>query len=77
MIPIEDVASLARETTHAHIGALLYGLRDTTEQLIAIRTREFGRLLDGEEAELMAIKLSLDLLLSDIKESRRQLKVVR
>ena len=77
MIPIDDVAALARETTHAHVGSLLFGLRDTVEQLIAIRVREFGPLLDGEYDELVEIKNNLDFLLSDIKESRRKLKVVR
>jgi hypothetical protein len=71
MIPIEDILKNSRETTHASIGALLYGMRDTIEQILAIRTREFGQLLDDEEAELMSIKLSLDLLLSDIRESRK------
>ena len=77
IFPIEDIAQLARETTHAHVGALLYGLRDTVDQLIAIRVREFGPLLDGEYDELMAIKGNLEFLLSDIKESMRKLKVVR
>jgi hypothetical protein len=71
MIPVEEIFRNSRETTHANVGALLYGLRDTVDQLIAIRVREYGKLLDGEEEELMTIKLSLDLLLSDIRESRK------
>jgi hypothetical protein len=67
MIPVEDIFNNSLETTHANVGALLYGLRDTVDQLIAIRVRDHGSLLDGEFAEIMAIKQNLDFLLSDIQ----------
>lgn len=73
MIPINDVA---REAIQSDVGKLLFGLRDTIDQLISIRVREFGPLLDDEFAELMAIKLNLDMLLSDIRETRK-FKVIR
>jgi len=66
----QDAPRLAKDITHATVGILLFGLRETIDQLIAIRVREFGPLLQDEEGELMAIKNSLDWLLSDIRESR-------
>jgi hypothetical protein len=71
MIPVEEIYRNSRETTHANVGALLYGLRDTVDQLIAIRVHEHGPLLDGEFEELMAVKQNLEFLLSDIYLSRR------
>ena len=75
IFPIEDIAALSiKDRTHANIGALLFGLRDAVEQLIAIRVREFGPLLDGEEQELTAINQSLQWLLSDIQAMRGHIK---
>jgi len=73
----QDAPKLARDITHATVGTLLFGLRETIDQLIAIRVREFGPLLQDEEGELMAIKNSLDWLLSDIRESRPKPRLVR
>lgn len=72
----------AREATHAAIGARMFSLRDAIDDLIAIRVREHGDLLNDDEGELMMMKNSLDFLLSDIRESRiqkarKQLAVVR
>ena len=66
----QDAPRLAKDITCATVGMLVFGLRETIDQLIAIRVREFGPLLVDEEGELMAIKNSLDWLLSDIRESR-------
>ena len=75
-----DAPTLARDVTNAAIGMNLFAMREIIDQLIAIRTREFGSLLDGEEGELMTLRQSLEWLLSDIRESRvkqsRTLKVV-
>jgi hypothetical protein len=75
-----DAPQLAKDMTHASIGNLLFSLRDTVNDLISIRVREFGPLLENEEGELLAIKNSLDWLLSDIRESRiiqsRKLRVI-
>lgn len=76
-----DAPTLARDVTHAAIGMHLFAMRSTIDQLIAIRTREFGALLEDEEGELMALRQSLEWLLSDIRKTRvkqsRNLKVVR
>ncbi len=68
----EHAPKLARDVAYAQVGGLLYGLREVVDSLIAIRVREFGDLLEGEEDELIQIKGSLDFLLSDIRESRIQ-----
>lgn len=77
----ENEPKLAKDVTHAAIGMHLYAMRGCIDELIAIRTREFGPLLDDEEGELMSLRQSLEWLLSDIRESRvaksRQLKLVR
>jgi hypothetical protein len=77
----DDAPKLARDVTHAAIGMHLFAMRGTIDQLIAIRTREFGSLLEDEEGELMSLRQSLEWLLSDIRETRvkqsRNLKVVR
>jgi hypothetical protein len=68
IFPIEDIFKLSiKEREQANIGALLFGIRDQVDQLIAIR--KYGRLLDGEFGELMAIRQKLEWLLSDIKET--------
>ena len=78
---MDNAPTLARDVTHAAIGMNLHAMREIIDQLIAIRTREFGSLLDGEEGELMTLRQSLEWLLSDIRESRvnqsRTLRVVR
>jgi hypothetical protein len=80
LIPTNDELKLAEDVAHAQIGQILFGLRETVNDLIAIRVREFGPLLENEEGELFAIKNSLDWLLSDIRESRivqsRKLRVI-
>jgi hypothetical protein len=74
MIPLDDVV---RERVHADVGKLLYCMRDTVEQLIAIRVREHGPVLDGEEAELMAIYQSMQWLLSDIQAMHGHIKRIK
>lgn len=67
----QDAPKLARDVTHARIGNLLYDLRGTLNDLIALRVNPVGfPLVQDEEGELLAIKNSLDFLLSDIRETR-------
>ena len=74
----DDTPKLARDVTHARIGNLLHDLRETVNDIIALRLNPVGYpLVQDEEGELMAIKNSLDWLLSDIRESRPKFKVVR
>jgi hypothetical protein len=74
----EDAPKLAREITHARIGNLLFDMREVVNDLIALRLNPVGSpLIQDEEGELMAIKNSLDWLLSDIRESRPKLKVIK
>jgi hypothetical protein len=79
MSEIDDHApKLARDITHARIGNLLHDMRETINDLIALRVNPVGSpLIQDEEGELMAIKNSLDWLLSDIRESRPKFKVVK
>ena len=77
----DDAPRLARDVIQASIGMHLYSMRGTIDDLIKIRLdRDFSELLDDEEGELMAIRQSLEFLLSDIRESRvaksRQFKVI-
>lgn len=66
-----DAPKLARDVTHARIGNLLFDLREVVNDLIALRLHPVGYpLVADEEGELMAIKNSLDFLLSDIREAR-------
>ena len=60
-----------------HVGMLLFELRDIVDQLIDWRRHRYGALLDGEEAEIAAVLLNLQILLSDIKESRSVNKCVK
>lgn len=78
----DDAPTLARDIIHASIGMHLQSMRGTIDELIRVRLdRDFSDLLDGEEGELMAIRQSLEFLLSDIRESRvnqsRQLRAVK
>lgn len=59
-----------REALHAEIGHKLFSIRDTAEDLIAIRQRDHGQLLDDELEELAAILEALTWLCNDIKASR-------
>lgn len=73
-----DAPRLARDITHARIGNLLHDMRETINDLIALRVNPVGSpLIQDEEVELMAIKNSLDWLLSDIRESHPKFKVVK
>lgn len=73
-----DAPKLARDITHARVGNLLFDMRETINDMIALRLNPAGyQLVADEEGELMAIKNSLDWLLSDIRESRPKLTVVR
>lgn len=66
-----DAPKLARDVAQAQIGYLLFGLRETVNELIKLRVgQDTSDLIADEEGELMAIKQSLDFLLSDIRESR-------
>lgn len=74
----DDAPKLARDVTHARIGNLLFDLREVVNDIISLRLNPVGSLLiQDEEGELMAIKNSLDWLLSDIRESRPNLKIVK
>jgi hypothetical protein len=79
MSDIDDHApKLARDVTHARIGNLLHDMRETVNDLIALRVNPIGSpLIQDEEGELMAIKNSLDWLLSDIRESRPKVRLVK
>lgn len=69
---MSDEPKLPREITHARIGNLLFDMRETINDLIALRLNPIGYpLVAEEEGELFAIKNSLDWLLSDIRESRK------
>lgn len=69
---MSDEPKLPREITHARVGNLLYDMRETINDLISLRLNPIGSpLIADEEGELMAIKNSLDWLLSDIRESRK------
>lgn len=81
MITDDDAPKLARDVTHARVGNLLFDLREVVNDLIKIRLSPVGSpLVADEEGELIAIKSSLDFLLSDIQEARiaaaRKLRVV-
>lgn len=66
-----DAPKLARDVIHANIGMHLFSMRRSIDDLIKIRLdREYGPLLEAEEGELMALRQSLEFLLSDIRESR-------
>ena len=65
-----------REQAIVRVGLLLFELRDIVDQLIEWRRHRYGALLDGEEAEIAAVLLNLQILLSDIKESRSVNKCV-
>lgn len=71
---------LAKEVVINTVAMHLFAMRGIIDDLIRIRCHEFGSLLDEEEGELMAIRQSLEFLLTDIRESRinkaRQFKVV-
>lgn len=61
-----------RAITHARVGNLLYDLRERTNDLIALYNEADGRsLVTDDEAEITAIRNSINWLLSDILESRR------
>jgi len=66
-----------RAITQARIGNLLHDFRSTIDELIRLRLHPVGApFIADEEAELMAIKTSLDFLLSDILAARK-LRIVR
>ena len=65
-----------RDAANLHVAMLLFELRDTVDQLIDWRRHRYGALLDGEEAEIAAVLLNLQILLHDIKESRSVNKCV-
>lgn len=74
----DHAPKLARDVTHARIGNLLHDMRETISDLIALRLNPVGSpLIEDEEGELMAIKNSLDWLLSDIRESRPKVRLVK
>lgn len=74
----EHAPKLARDVTHARIGNLLFDLRETVNDIISLRLNPVGNpLVQDEEGELMAIKNSLDWLLSDIRESRPKVRIAR
>ena len=78
MIEDPDAPKLARDVTHARIGNLLFDMREVVNDLIALRLNPVGNpLVADEEGELMAIKNSLDWLLSDIRESRPKVRLVK
>lgn len=78
MIDDPDAPKLARDVTHARIGNLLHDMREVVNDIIALRLNPVGYpLVADEEGELMAIKNSLDWLLSDIRESRPKFEVVK
>jgi hypothetical protein len=66
----EDAPKLAHEMAHANIGALLWTVRDIIDDLIKIRNREFGPLLDNEAEELIKIAGSLTWLLTDLQVAK-------
>ncbi|MGM4997816.1 hypothetical protein AB8A05_04060 [Tardiphaga sp. 538_B7_N1_4] len=73
---MSDAPQGERAVTHARIGNLLYDLRGTVDDLIALRQHPEGApLVADEEAEICAIKDNLTFLLSDILLSRK-LRVV-
>jgi hypothetical protein len=73
-----DAPKLARDVTHARIGNLLFDMREVVNDLIALRLNPVGNpLVADEEGELTAIKNSLDWLLSDIRESRPKVRLVK
>lgn len=59
-----------REALQAEIGHKLFSIRDTAEDLIAIRQRPNGQLLDSELEEVCAILEALTWLVNDIKASQ-------
>jgi hypothetical protein len=65
-----DAPKLARDVAQAHAGKLIFGIRESLNELIAIRIREHGEVLEVDEGALMAVKNSLDWLLNDIRETR-------
>ena len=72
-----DAPQGERAITHARIGNLLHDLRETLDDLIRLRLHSVGApLIADEEAELIAIKTSLDFLLTDILAARK-LRIVR
>lgn len=78
MIDDPDAPKLARDVTHARIGNLLHDMREVVDDIIALRLNPVGYpLVADEEGELMAIKNSLDWLLSDIRESRPKVRLVK
>ncbi len=61
-----------RAITHARIGNLLFDLREDVNDLVGLYNDANGRSLVAEdEAEITAIRNSINWLLSDILESRR------
>lgn len=80
-----DAPKLARDVTHARIGNLLHDAREVINDLIALRLNPVGcPLIENEEGEIMAIRNSLNWLLSDIKlandaraASTPQIRIVR
>ena len=68
--PPPHPAPATREQTHAAIGSHLHTLRQTLNELIAIRVREHGDLLEQDEGELFALMSSFQFLMSDLQAER-------
>lgn len=61
-----------RAITHARIGNLLFDLREDVNDLVGLYNDANGRsLVADDEAEIAAIRNSINWLLSDILESRK------
>lgn len=61
-----------RPITHARIGCLLHDMREDVEDLVKLYNDADGRtLVTQDEAEITAIRNSINWLLSDILESRK------
>lgn len=61
-----------RPITHARIGNLLFDIRESVNDLAALYNDADGRsLVTQDEAEITAIRNSINWLLSDILESRK------
>ena len=61
-----------RAITHARIGNLLYDIREDVNDLVKLYNDAEGRsLVTQDEAEITAIRNSINWLLSDILESRK------
>ena len=61
-----------RAITHARIGNLLHDMREDVDDLVKLYNDTEGRsLVTQDEAEITAIRNSINWLLSDILESRK------